>query len=106
MLDNLSTHKTPAVHEWLLRHKRFHFHFTPTYRSWMNLVERWLSALTTKTLQRSADPTGNDLAADLRSWAETWNANPKPFTRHKATRHPTTPRRLRHSNQPIRPRQP
>jgi len=84
VLDNLSTHKTPAVHEWLLRHKRFHFHFTPTYESWMNLVERWLSALTTKTLQRSADPTGNDLAADLRSWAETWNDNPKPFTRHKS----------------------
>jgi hypothetical protein len=39
VLDNLSTHKTPAVHEWLLRHKRFHFHFTPTYGSWMNLVE-------------------------------------------------------------------
>jgi hypothetical protein len=40
VLDNLSTHKTPAVHEWPLRHKRFHFHFTPTYGSWMNLVER------------------------------------------------------------------
>ncbi|MGH2577462.1 MAG: IS630 family transposase, partial [Actinomycetota bacterium] len=48
ILDNLSTHKTPAVHRWLLRHKRFHFHFTPTYGSWMNMVERWFSALTTK----------------------------------------------------------
>ena len=45
ILDNLSTHKTPAVHSWLLRHKRFHFHFTPTYGSWMNMVERWFSAL-------------------------------------------------------------
>ena len=54
ILDNLSTHKTPAVHKWLLRHRRFHFHFTPTYGSWMNLVERWFSALTTKKLQRSA----------------------------------------------------
>ena len=45
VLDNLSTHKTPAVHEWLLRHPASHFRFTPTYGSWMNLVERWFSAL-------------------------------------------------------------
>ena len=45
ILDNLQTHKTPQVHRWLLRHRRFHFHFTPTYGSWMNLVERWFSAL-------------------------------------------------------------
>ena len=38
ILDNLSAHKTPKVHRWLLRHRRFHFHFTPTYGSWMNLV--------------------------------------------------------------------
>ena len=57
VLDNLSTHKTPAVHEWLLRHRRFHFHLTPTYGSWMNLVERWFSALTTKKPQRSAHRT-------------------------------------------------
>jgi DDE superfamily endonuclease len=35
ILDNLQTHKTPQVHRWLLRHRRFHFHFTPTYGSWM-----------------------------------------------------------------------
>ncbi len=40
ILDNLSAHKTPTVHKWLLRHRRFHLHFTPTYGSWMNLVER------------------------------------------------------------------
>jgi hypothetical protein len=39
-LDNLQTHKTPLVHKWLLRHRRFHLHFTPTYGSWTNLVER------------------------------------------------------------------
>ncbi len=38
ILDNLSAHKTPSVHKWLLRHRRFHLHFTPTYGSWMNLV--------------------------------------------------------------------
>lgn len=83
ILDNLSTHKTPAVHEWLLRHPRFHFHFTPTYGSWMNLVERWFSALTTKKLQRSAHRSVKALAADIRSWVETWNENPRPFVWHK-----------------------
>jgi len=83
ILDNLSTHKTPEVHAWLLRHKRFHFHFTPTYGSWMNLVERWFSALTTKKLQRSAHRSVTDLAADIRNWVETWNENPKPFVWHK-----------------------
>ena len=83
ILDNLSAHKTPQVQQWLLRHKRFHFHFTPTYGSWMNLVERWFSALTTKKLQRSAHTSVKALADDIRAWAETWNENPKPFTWHK-----------------------
>lgn len=84
ILDNLSTHKTQTVHDWLLRHQRFHFHFTPTYGSWMNLVERWFSALTTKKLQRSAHRSVKALAADITSWVEHWNNNPKPFTWHKS----------------------
>lgn len=83
ILDNLSTHKTPAVQQWLLRHKRFHFHFTPTYGSWMNLVERWFSALTTKKLQRSSHRSVRALAADIRSWVENWNEDPRPFVWHK-----------------------
>ncbi len=83
ILDNLSTHKTPAVHRWLLRHRRFHFHFTPTYGSWMNLVERWFSALTTKKLQRSAHRNVKELADDIKAWAAAWNENPTPFVWHK-----------------------
>ncbi len=83
VLDNLSTHKTPAVKKWLLRHKRFHFHFTPTYGSWMNLVERWFSALTTQKLQRSTHDSVNALAADITDWVEQWNTNPQPFIWHK-----------------------
>jgi transposase len=79
ILDNLSAHKTPAVHKWLLRHRRFHLHFTPTYGSWMNLVERWFSALTTKKLQRSAHRSVKELAADILAWTDTWNENPRPF---------------------------
>jgi transposase len=79
ILDNLSAHKAPPVQRWLLRHHRFHLHFTPTYGSWMNLVERWFSALTTKKLQRSAHRNVKALAADILAWADTWNQDPKPF---------------------------
>jgi transposase/transposase-like protein len=83
ILDNLATHKTPKVHAWLLQHRRFHFHFTPTYGSWMNLVERWFSALTTKKLKRSAHRSVKELAADINNWTAAWNENPKPFIWHK-----------------------
>jgi transposase/transposase-like protein len=82
ILDNLATHKTPVVQRWLLRHRRFHFHFTPTYGSWMNLVERWFSALTTKKLQRSAHRSVKELAADIQAWIANWNDNPTPFVWH------------------------
>jgi transposase len=84
ILDNLSTHKTPKVQRWLLRHRRFHLHFTPTYGSWMNLVERWFSALTTKKLQRSAHRNTKELSADIRAWVNAWNENPTPFVWHKS----------------------
>ena len=57
VLDNSSTHKTPAINKWLLRHPRFTFHFTPTASSWLNLVERWFAELTRRLLQRSAHRT-------------------------------------------------
>ena len=76
ILDNLSTHKTPAVQKWLLRHRRFHFHFTPTYGLWMNLVERWFSAFTTKKLKRSAHRSVAELATDIQAWADHWNETP------------------------------
>jgi transposase len=79
ILDNLATHKTPTVHKWLLRHRRFHFHFTPTYGSWMNMVERWFSALTTKKLKRGAHRNVKELTADIKAWVATWNENPRPF---------------------------
>jgi transposase len=83
VLDNASTHKTPAIHKWLLRHPRVTFHFTPTSSSWLNLVERWFAELTRKKLQRSAHHTIAELTADLDHWVATWNDNPKPFVWHK-----------------------
>ena len=55
---------------------------TPTYGSWLNLLERWFSALTTKKLQRSTHRSV-ELAADIQSWVQQWNQNPTPFTGHK-----------------------
>lgn len=83
VLDNASTHKTPAIHKWLLAHPRFTFHFTPTSSSWLNLVERWFAELTTKKLHRSAHRSINELTADLDAWVAGCNENPKPVVWHK-----------------------
>lgn len=83
VLDNSSTHKTPAIHRWLLTHPRFTFHFTPTSSSWLNLVERWFVELTRKLLQRSAHRSVAELTTDLNTWIAAWNDNPKPFVWHK-----------------------
>jgi transposase len=79
ILDNSSTHKTPAIQRWLVAHPRFVMHFTPTSSSWLNLVERWFSELTTKKLRRGTHRSVRELNADIRAWIETWNDEPKPF---------------------------
>ena len=79
MLDNSSTHKTPAIKKWLLAHPRFELHFTPTSSSWMNLVERWFGELTTKKLRRGAHRSVRALNADIRAWIAAWNNEPKPY---------------------------
>ena len=84
VLDNSSTHKTPSIQRWLVRHPRFTLHFTPTYSSWMNLVERWFAELTTKWLTRSAHRSVADLVASIRTWIATWNDDPKPYLWHKS----------------------
>jgi transposase len=79
VLDNASTHKTPAVKRWLAAHPRFVLHFTPTSSSWLNLVERWFGELTTKKLQRGTHRTVRELNKDIRDWIGTWNDNPRPY---------------------------
>ncbi|OKI76308.1 IS630 family transposase [Micromonospora sp. CB01531] len=79
VLDNYATHKTPAIQQWLLKHPRFHLHFTPTYSSWLNLVERWFAELTNRKLRRSAHRSVAALEADVTAWIDAWNADPKPF---------------------------
>src|SRR2546429_4625192 len=78
--DNLATHKTPAIRDWLARHPRFHVHFTPTGSSWINQVERWFGLLTDKLIRRGVHTSVAALEKDIRAWIDTWNANPRPFT--------------------------
>ena len=79
MLDNASTHKTPVIKRWLLAHPRFVLHFTPTSSSWLNLVERSFSELTTKKLRRGAHTSVRALNADIKRWIQTWNDDPNPY---------------------------
>src|SRR6266542_2451416 len=77
--DNYGTHKHPTVARWLAAHPRFHMHFTPTYSSWINQVERLFAYVTTDLLQRSDHRNVQALEADIRNWVKGWNADPKPF---------------------------
>jgi transposase len=85
VLDNASTHKTPAVKRWLVAHPRFVLHVTPTSSSWLNLVERWLGELTTTKLQRGTHRSVRALNTDIRNWITTWNDNPRPYAWTKTT---------------------
>ncbi|WP_369033809.1 IS630 family transposase [Streptomyces adonidis] len=77
--DNLATHKAPVVHRWLLAHPRFHLHFTPTYSSWINQVERWFAELQRRCLERGVFCSLDDLTTALEDWIKIWNSNAKPF---------------------------
>ena len=79
ILDNYATHKTPAIHRWLLRHPRFHLHFTPTSASWLNLVERWFVELTRKQIKRGTHRSTKALRDAITAYIDLGNDAPKPF---------------------------
>jgi transposase len=79
ILDNLSAHKAPSVKRWLLRHPHFHLHFTPTYASWLNLVERFFALLNTEALTRGSFTSIPQLRGAILEYIEVHNENPKPF---------------------------
>ena len=80
ILDNYATHKTPEVEAWLRRHPRVHFHFIPTSASWLNLVERFFSELTTRQLRRLAVTSVEQLERAIDQYIAHRNTEPKPFT--------------------------
>ncbi|MFI0243132.1 IS630 family transposase [Streptomyces sp. NPDC016845] len=77
--DNLSAHKAPPVHKWLLAHPRFTLHFTPTYSSWINQIERWFAKLERRCLQRGSFCSLDVLKTALEAWIDTWNDTARPF---------------------------
>jgi transposase len=79
VLDNYGTHKTPLIWRWLAKHARFHVHFTPTYGSWLNLVERWFAELTSKQLRRGAHRSVAELERAIHDFLDAHNEAPKPF---------------------------
>ena len=68
--DNASTQKAPEIQRWLERHRRFTMHYTPTFSSWLDQVERWFSELTTKKLRRATDRSVDELRRDITDWVE------------------------------------
>jgi transposase len=79
IIDNYGTHKTPAIKRWLVRHPRFHLHFTPTAGSWLNLVERWFALLTERQLRRGVHRSTRELQDAIRAFLDHHNRDPKPF---------------------------
>jgi len=79
VLDNLKTHKTRLIHDWLLKRPRFYLHFTPTSASWLNLVECWFALLSRRRLERGAFTSTGELEAAILAYIAETNADPKPF---------------------------
>jgi len=79
VLDNYGTHKTPLIQRWLLRHPRFHLHFTPKGASWINQVERFFADLTNKQIRRGAHRSTLELERAIHHYVDLKNRDPKPF---------------------------
>jgi transposase len=79
ILDNYATHKHPDVQAWLVKHPRFHLHFTPTSSSWLNMIEIFFAKLTNQAIRRGAFASVPDLIAAIDSYLATNNTNPTPF---------------------------
>jgi putative transposase len=79
VVDNYATHKHPKVRAWLARRARWHIHFTPTYASWLNRVERFFAFITQRAIRRGSFDSTADLIKKIDRFIRTHNANSKPF---------------------------
>jgi transposase len=79
VLDNYGTHKTDIIRKWFAKRPRFHVHFTPTYGSWLNLVERWFAEITNKRIRRGIFRSVRELEWAIREYIDIHNEDPKPF---------------------------
>ena len=79
IMDNYGTHKTATIRKWFAKRPRFHVHYTPTYGSWINLIERWFAELTNKRIRRGVFRSVKELEVAIREYIEVHNQDPKPF---------------------------
>jgi putative transposase len=79
IVDNYGTHKHARVKAWLARHPRFHLHYTPTYSSWLNQVERWFGLITQRAIRRGSFTSVTDLRRQIERFVTDWNQHPHPF---------------------------
>lgn len=79
VMDNYATHSAPEIKRWRQRNKRFHFHFVPTYSSWLNQVERWFALLSERSLKRGVHRSTRALETSIREFIDAHNQDPKPF---------------------------
>lgn len=79
VLDNYATHKHAKVKRWLTARPRFHLHFTPTYSSWLNQVERWFGLLSQRALARGSFRSVPDLVRKIQDFIDAYNVSATPF---------------------------
>jgi transposase len=79
VMDNYGTHKVAKVRQWLLRHPRYHVHFTPTSASWLNLVERLFAEVTERCVRRGSHTAVHELEKAMLAYLDKRNQDPKPF---------------------------
>jgi transposase len=79
VLDNVSSHKTPAIREWLQANPRVSFHFTPTSASWMNQIETWFGILSRQAIRRGSFRSVQELIAMIAAFTAQWNEGSTPF---------------------------
>ena len=77
--DNYGTHKHAKVKAWLAKRERFHLHFTPTYSSWLNQVERWFGLITQQAIRRGSFDSVTELKRKINEFVEHYNQHPRPF---------------------------
>jgi putative transposase len=79
IIDNYCTHKHAKVRSWLAQRPRFHVHYTPTYSSWLNQVERWFGLITQQAIRRGSFKSVKDLIQKIDTFVQNYNSRATPF---------------------------
>jgi transposase len=77
--DNYATHKHPKMRTWLAQRPRYHMHYTPTYSSWLNQVERWFGLITKRAIRRGSFTSVQELVRKIDAFVQHYNRSSRPF---------------------------